>query len=473
MISERDDVRLLKSPAEIWAEAMKILQKQLPLPTFATWIKPAVMTEISNGIATVGVVNDFMRSMVASHSKVLSEALSTVCGEPITVRVVFDENIKPEGYTPTLSSITVAPQAAVSARPQEENVGRPMDQRAVSATNLDPRHTFDTFVVGSNNRFSHSAALAVAKAPGHAYNPLFVYGGVGLGKTHLMHAIGHEILKHSPHLKVRYLSCEKFTNELVSSIREDRMADFRKRYRQVDVLLVDDIQFIQGKESTQEEFFHTFNDLRNNQRQIILSSDRPPSAIAKLEERLRSRFEWGLISDIQTPDLETRLAILQKKCQLENMRLGDDILEYIASLFTSNIRELEGALIRANAYASMSGRPLTIAALAEFMQPGRPAAVAKPAVTIEQLIEAVASQYRVEPSEIRSAKRSQDLTLPRHVAMYLAHELLQMSFPRIGQAFGNRKHTSAMHARDKVKELLPTDLELNESIRQIRKKLDI
>lgn len=343
----------------------------------------------------------------------------------------------------------------------------------INKANLSPKYIFETFVVGSHNRFPYSAALAVAEKPGQAYNPLFVYGGVGLGKTHLMQAIGHSILKHSPNLTVRYISCERFTNELINSIRDDRMMEFRKRYRQVDVLLVDDIQFIQGKESTQEEFFHTFNALRDSGRQIILSSDRPPKAISLLEERLRSRFEWGLIADIQAPDFETRLAILRKKCDVDNMHVSDEVLEYIANLFTTNIRELEGALIRAHAYASLAGSTLTPAVLAGILQPVGPAQKQKVTLTVERITDTVASYYRVESSELRSSKRSQDLALPRHVAMYLAHELIQMSFPRIGQSFGNRKHTSALYAHSKVKETLATDADLAHAIQQIKLQLNV
>jgi len=344
------------------------------------------------------------------------------------------------------------------------------DAITVSRSNLNPKYAFDSFVVGANNRFSHSAAQAVALRPGQAYNPLFIYGGVGLGKTHLMHAIGHEILKGSPNASVRYISCEKFTNELINSIRDDRMMDFRKRYRQIDVLLVDDIQFLQGKESTQEEFFHTFNALRDSGKQIVLSSDRPPKAIARLEERLRSRFEWGLICDVQAPDLETRLAILRKKCAMEGMRIDDEILEYIASIFTNNIRELEGALIRSHAYANMTGETLTVHALAGMLQPTTPS---RPKVTItcDRIIDTVAAHYRVESSELRSAKRSQDLALPRHIAMYLAHDLINMSFPRIGEAFGNRKHTSALYAHSRIKELMAKDPGLSQSVKQITVQL--
>jgi chromosomal replication initiator protein len=341
---------------------------------------------------------------------------------------------------------------------------------AVKKSNLNSKYTFLTFVVGNHNRFCHSAAHAVATNPGQAYNPLFLYGGVGLGKTHIMQAIGHDILQLFPNLTVRYMTCERFTNDLINSIRDDRMVDFRKRYRQLDVLLMDDIQNIQGKESTQEEFFHTFEALRDSGRQIVLSSDRPPKDIALLEERLRSRFEWGLITDIQPPDFETRVAILRKKCEVDNIRVPDDLLAHIASLFTTNIRELEGALIRASAYANLTGAELSISSLSNILQPVSSVHL-KPNLTLDFIIETVAQHYQIEPSEIRSPKRSHDLTLPRHIAMYLAHDLMQMSFPRIGQAFANRKHTSALYAHSRIKESILSDQNLAAQVTLISRKL--
>lgn len=482
---------------------------------------------VSNEFVQTMVCNRYMSAIVS--------AIGEVTGEKVTVKLVVDPTVLAQEYDGTIASITPPPAAAasngqnsaasaqgtrdsfaeaaglaggfngVSNAPGNLNsvssVGsnismvagsyqtntyqtssyqtgnlqngasnRVPEQVTIARSNLNPKYAFDSFVVGSHNRFSHSAAQAVAARPGQAYNPLFIYGGVGLGKTHLMHAIGHEILKSAPTAQVRYISCEKFTNELINSIRDDRMMDFRKRYRQIDVLLVDDIQFLQGKESTQEEFFHTFNALRDSGKQIVLSSDRPPKAIARLEERLRSRFEWGLISDVQAPDLETRLAILRKKCALEGMRVADEILEYIASLFTNNIRELEGALIRSHAYSNLTGEPLTVNALAGMLQPTTPA---RPKVTLtcDRIIDTVAAHYRVESSELRSQKRSQDLALPRHIAMFLAHDLINMSFPRIGEAFGNRKHTSALYAHSRIKDLMAKDPGLSQSVKQITSQL--
>ncbi len=344
---------------------------------------------------------------------------------------------------------------------------RPID---LTRSGLNPKYTFSTFVVGSNNSFCHSAALAVAQNPGNNYNPLFIYGGVGLGKTHLMQAIGHAILENNPNAQIRYLTCERFTNDLINSIKDKSTGEFRKRYRYNDVLLIDDIQFIEGKESTQEEFFHTFNALRDAGKQIILTSDRPPRAFSRLEERLRSRFEWGLISDIQAPDYETRLAILRKKCDLDGIVIDDSALNHIASLFTTNIRELEGALIRVNAYANLTGQKVDQHSLHTLLTPhGTP--VSKPSLTVETIIKAVAEHYKLDPVDLKGKSRAGDLTTPRHIAMHLAHDLMSLSFPRIGQAFGNRKHTSAIYADNKVKELLVGDPAVAAVVSQIKRQL--
>jgi chromosomal replication initiator protein len=530
---DQEDVRLLKiiPIEEIWEKAQKSLAKKLGQPAFESWIRPTQLTEYANGLATLAVGNEFTCNMVSNkYAGAIAEAIEEITQEKVAMRVVVNPMVLPESYSATIASITSeapkvtgtnsgsdfstlpsldqsqlngAPMAAAQHFSQgqindyrQETLGthisgqlnghapsgqamgpayitapaRLPDSVVIARSNLNPKYSFDTFVVGSHNRFSHSAALAVGQRPGQAYNPLFIYGGVGLGKTHIMQAIGHDVLKHNPNATVRYISCEKFTNELINSIRDDKMSDFRKRYRQIDLLLVDDIQFIQGKESTQEEFFHTFNALRDSGHQIVLSSDRPPKAIARLEERLRSRFEWGLIADIQAPDLETRLAILRKKCEVDGVRVDDEVLEYIASIFTTNIRELEGALIRAHAYGNLTGERLSIATLAGMLQPTQPQ---KPKVTLtcDRIIETVAAHYRVEPSELRSAKRSQDLALPRHIAMYLAHDMIKMSFPRIGEAFGHRKHTSALYAHSRIREQVAKDPQLAQSIKQISRQL--
>jgi chromosomal replication initiator protein len=376
--------------------------------------------------------------------------------QPAAQTQQFDQQAARTGSSPQLGRMQNRPPAS-----------RPLD---LTRSGLNPKYTFSTFVVGSNNRFCHSAAVAVAQSPGQNYNPLFVYGGVGLGKTHLMHAIGHAVQEQNPNAQIKYLTCERFTNDLINSIKDKSTTEFRKRYRYIDVLLIDDIQFIEGKESTQEEFFHTFNALREAGKQIVLSSDRPPKAFSRLEERLRSRFEWGLISDIQAPDYETRLAILRKKCDLDGIVIDDGTLNHIASLFTTNIRELEGALIRVNAYANLTGQKVDQLSLHSLLTPhGTP--VSKPALTVDQIIKSVAEHYKLDPNDLKAKSRAGDLTTPRHIAMYLAHELMNLSFPRIGQAFGNRKHTSAIYANNKVKELLVEDPATAAAVSQIRRQL--
>ncbi len=491
--SKGQDIRLVKSVNDLWAEAKSILKKKLSHPSFESWIKTLQLASLENNQANILVKNDFMRSLISSsYMATITEALSQVTKQKITCKVTIDPTLPDAESDLGIVNVSIFPEKRGGFDDADipESVSRtgniigsttgntnsikksgPVNLTNTNKSGLNSKHTFNTFVVGSNNRFCHSAALAVAEKPGHSYNPLFLYGGVGLGKTHIMQAIGHEALQRSPHLSVRYITCERFTNELINSIRDDRMVDFRKRYRQVDVLLMDDIQFIQGKESTQEEFFHTFNALRDSSKQIVLSSDRPPKAISLLEERLKSRFEWGLIADIQAPDLETRVAILRKKSEMDKMNIPEDIIEYIASVFVNNIRELEGALLRAHAYSNMTGTELSVRSLANILAPVGPTQTLAN-VTLESIIEVVSQHYRVEPSEMRSPKRSQDLALPRHIAMYLAHDLIQLSFPRIGQAFSNRKHTSALYAHSRVKEAILKNPAIAEAVNQIIRKLN-
>ena len=325
---------------------------------------------------------------------------------------------------------------------------------------LNPKYTFDTFVIGNSNRFAHAASLAVSEAPAKSYNPLFIYGGVGLGKTHLMHAIGHYILRTNPRTRVLYTTSEKFTNDLINSIRDDKNVEFRNRYRTTDVLLVDDIQFIADKERTQEEFFHTFNSLYESSKQIIISSDRPPKEIPTLEDRLRSRFEWGLICDIQPPDFETRIAILKKKARLENISTPDEVLVFIAKKIESNIRELEGALIRVVAYSSLTNREinmdLTQEALKDFFSNSKP----KP-VTVDLIKRVISEYYSIRIEDFKSRKRTRAIAFPRQVAMYLARELTDLSLPKIGEEFGGRDHTTVLHAYDKIS----TELKRDESLK--------
>ncbi len=325
-----------------------------------------------------------------------------------------------------------------------------MATQAVMSDTLNPKYTFDTFVVGSGNRFPHAAALAAASEPAAVYNPLFLYGGVGLGKTHLMQAIGHYVLKHHPHLHVVYVSSERFTNDLINALQTKSMVEFRQRYRSVDVLLIDDIHFVAGKESTQEEFFHTFNALYQANKQIVISSDRPPKEIPTLEDRLRSRFEWGLTADIQAPDIETRVAILRQKARNEGYSVPDEVLDFIASHIQSNIRELEGALNRVIAFSSLHQRPLSVELATEALKEILPDTQPKP-VTIQRIQEIVASHFGIKVADLKGKRRSRSVTVPRQIAMYLSRELTDASLPRIGEEFGGRDHTTVMHACEKIR----------------------
>ncbi len=332
---------------------------------------------------------------------------------------------------------------------------------------LNPKYTFSSFVIGSHSHFAHAAAMAVAESPAKAYNPLFIYGGVGLGKTHLMHAIARHILETQPGAKVAYLSSEQFTNELIDAIRDDRMMHFKNRYRTIDLLLIDDIQFMAGKERTQEEFFHTFNALHESGKQIVMSSDRPPKEIATLEARLCSRFEWGLITDIQTPDLETRIAILKKKAEVDAIDCPDEVFHYIAAAYPNNVRELEGAFIRVMAYGSLSNLPVTPALALQALgniSPARP-------VTIQAITEAVAAYYHLEVADLVGQRRTKDISLARQVAMYLAREQTDMSLNIIGGKFGGRDHTTVMHAVDKIAKAIGKDTQLTADVQKLGTKI--
>ncbi|WP_425059452.1 chromosomal replication initiator protein DnaA [Sporomusa carbonis] len=336
---------------------------------------------------------------------------------------------------------------------------------------LNPKYVFSTFVIGNSNRLAHAASLAVSEAPAQVYNPFFIYGGVGLGKTHLMHAIGHRIKENNPNMKVVYISSEKFTNELINSIISGNPESFRQRYRNIDVLLVDDIQFLSKKEHTQEEFFHTFNTLHEANKQIIISSDRPPREIQTLEDRLRSRFEWGLITDIQAPDLETRIAVLRKKAMLENLNVPNEVFVYIASRIENNIRELEGAFIRVIAYASLNNQPIDIdlatEALKDIFPNGRPKQI-----TTDLIQEIVAAHFKIKLEDLSAKKRTRNVAYPRQIAMYLCRELTETSLPKIGEIFGGRDHTTVIHAHDKISRERNMDAKLNNTIKELIKRIE-
>jgi chromosomal replication initiator protein len=388
--------------------------------------------------------------LLKHYSGIIDEALAEVGRPGVTLE------FRPESVDMPARELPVDSPDAMAL---EDAAELPEPVETVGIGGLSPRYSFDTFIVGASNQFAHAACRAVAEAPSRSYNPLFLYGGVGLGKTHLMHAIGHYVLTRSPSLKLTYISAERFMNEVVNAIRYDRILEFRERYRGVDVLLVDDIQFIVGKERTQTEFFHTFNALHDAQKQIVLSSDCPPNQISELEERLRSRFEWGLIADIQPPDLETKIAILRRKAEAEGVSLPDDVALYIAGRIKSNIRELEGSLIRLLAYASLTGRDLSMTLAQEVLRDVL--RHEERVVTIESIQKFVAEYYRLKLVELKSKNNSKSVALPRQVAMYLCKTLTNASLPEIGKSFGGKHHSTVIHSLRKVEELRKKDSAFN------------
>ncbi|MGE5509427.1 MAG: chromosomal replication initiator protein DnaA [Chitinophagales bacterium] len=438
---------------KIWRQTLDLIATQVPRPSFETWLAETRPLTLRGDTLVVSVPNEMVRDWVQTrYLTVIAKSLETVVGEPWEVEFVLPGAAEPS--SPSAASRAAEEPAAKAERPSQ----------------LNPKYTFDTFVVGNSNRFAHAAALAVAEAPAKAYNPLFIYGGVGLGKTHLMHAIGHYVQTLHPFSKVVYVTSEKFTNDLINAIRYDRTGEFRNTYRNSDVLLVDDIQFLAGKERMQEEFFHTFNTLYEAQKQIVLSSDRPPREIPTLEDRLRSRFEWGLITDIQAPDLETRVAILRKKAESEHLDLPDEVMLSLAKQIHSNIRELEGALIRVVAYSSLSNRTITPELVSEALRDLVHTPKQRP-ITVDRIQEVVAEHFGLRLEDMKARRRTRTVAYPRQVAMYLARELTDLSLPRIGEAFGGRDHTTVIHAIEKIEEASRDDATLSRSLTTIIQKL--
>lgn len=421
------------SATGIWQEALRRIEGRLTKPSFESFVKAMSPVMLHGDVFVFSVPSRLAKEWVETrYSALIHGALREVLSRGVSIQIT------------------------VAEEPPQSTAGPTTTVRSPDTLQLSPKYTFDTFVIGSGNRFAHAAAMAVAEAPARAYNPLFIYGGVGLGKTHLLQAIGHYVTPRKGLNRVAYISSEKFTNELINAIRDDRTLEFRTKYRNVDVLLIDDIQFLAGKERTQEEFFHTFNTLHEASRQIIITSDRPPKEIPTLEDRLRSRFEWGLIADIQPPDLETRIAILRKKAETDGISVPDQVAEFIAQRIQSNIRELEGALVRVVAYANLTRQSITGELAAEILKELLPAAAARP-VTIPMLQKMVAEHFGIRMEEMRAKRRTKGVAFPRQVAMYLARELTDASLPRIGDEFGGRDHTTVMHACERVKGALDQD----------------
>jgi chromosomal replication initiator protein len=435
---------------DLWSAIAGRLKDTLTDTAYDTWFGQARPASYAGDRLVVEVPNDFTRDWIEGH---FLDLVTRAAGEASTNRAVV---------TFAVSERPVSRQPSQSPPPEPPLVAREPEPplREAPDAELSPKYTFDLFVIGSSNRFAHAAALAVAEAPAQAYNPLFIYGGTGLGKTHLLHAIGHYVRQHSRRLTTRYVPSETFMNEFIDAVRDRgaRIEGFKRRYRNYDVLLVDDIQFIEGKERIQEEFFHTFNSLYEGGAQIVISSDRPPREIATLEERLRSRFEWGLLTDIQAPDLETRIAILRKRVDTEGIAITNpEVLTFIAGRVSANIRELEGALTRVVAFSSLTDRPLTVELAEDVLKDVYPQGDAAPEVTIARIQEAVIQRFGVTLDELVSPRRSQAVAYPRQVAMYLSRELTDASLPMIGKEFGGRDHTTVIHAKDKITKLILED----------------
>ena len=441
--------------SSIWDQVLSRIETKVNRHIFYTWFKPTSFVADDGSRLRIRVPNDLFRDWLTKHyAAVLDEALGEVDRKGTMVTFVTDGSDAGDARVLPTPQPTPAPEVFSDAGNEAE-----VDPAAGS---LAPRYSFDTFIVGPSNQFAHAACRAVAETPSRSYNPLFIYGGVGLGKTHLMHAIGHYVLNHLRSLKLTYISSERFMNEMINAVRYDRVLDFRERYRSVDVLLVDDIQFLAGKEGTQTEFFHTFNALYDSQKQIVISSDCPPHEIPQLEERLRSRFEWGLIADIQPPDLETKVAILKKKAENEGIPLPDNVAIYIAGKIKSNIRELEGSLIRLIAYASLTGReislPLAQDVLRNVLQHD------ERAVTIEGIQKFVSDYYQLKHGELKSRNNSKSIAMPRQIAMYLCKNLTSASLPEIGRSFGGKHHSTVIHSIRKIEALRQRDGNFNSLI---------
>ena len=482
-----------------WMQILAALEKKINRQSFETWLKPTRYSHIVGRTLYVRIPTEEFQHIGDKYSDLIQEAidLQNLNFDEVAFVTIQEDPSQPPmrsdgGFGPLSTHAPGAPQngqesysggqaGSQTTYPVQTGYGSQNGRRGAypaeqarfdwsSAAQLNPRYTFDNFVIGNGNQFARAASLAVAERPSRAYNPLFLYGGVGMGKTHLMHAIGHEVKRRQPIANICYVSAEKFTNEMINSLRNDRMTSFRDRFRGVDVLLIDDIQFIAQKERTQEEFFHTFNALHESMKQIVIASDRPPKELAEIEDRLRSRFEWGLIADIQPPDLETKVAILQKKAESEQSSLPTDVAMFIASNVRTNVRELEGALVRLIAWCNMNNMEITLQSTQQCLKQFIDTQVRK--VTIDAIQKGVAEHFGMRVSELKQKNNSRAVVVPRQIAMYLAKHLTEASLPEIGRQFGGKHHTTVMHSISKIDELRRTDKDLNRTINKLQEMLN-
>ena len=445
----------------LWSQVLKRLQLELSRPTFETWIKTAHAERLENNCLVIITPNPFARNWLQKYYiNTISNVVQDILGHPVEIYITVAQG----------NEVSSLGEAEVTwDLPSQSMTVENVPEKKQPTTNLNSKYVFSRFVVGANNRMAHAASLAVAESPGREFNPLFLCGGVGLGKTHLMQAIGHYRWEICPNSKIFYVSTEQFTNDLITAIRNDSMQSFREHYRAADVLLVDDIQFIEGKEYTQEEFFHTFNTLHEAGKQVVIASDRPPKQIPQLQERLCSRFSMGLIADVQTPDLETRMAILQKKAEYENIRLPRDVIEYIASNYTSNIRELEGALIRALAYISIWGLAMTV----ENITPVLERQSEKVAATPEVILSVIGDNFAISIEDLKSNSRRREISWARQIGMYLMRQHTDLSLPRIGEEFGGKDHTTVIYSCDKIAQLRESDRGLAQTLHQLSDRINM
>jgi chromosomal replication initiator protein len=463
-----------------WVRILAALEKKINRQSYETWLKPTRFSHLAGKTLYVRIPSTDFQHIGDRYADLIQEAIDNLGLdiETVTFQTPAQDPNTPKlredgGFAPLSSHSPNAPGSRPARSLNSSTLQGPAPEQSrfdwSTAAQLNPKYMFDAFVIGSGNQFAMAAAQAVAERPSKAYNPLFLYGGVGMGKTHLMHAIGHDVKRRQPHAAISYVSGEKFTNDMINSVRYDRMTGFRDKFRTVDVLLIDDIQFLAGKERTQEEFFHTFNALHESMKQIVIASDRPPKELADFEDRLRSRFEWGLIADIQPPDLETKVAILQKKAESEQTQLPTDVALFIASNVRTNVRELEGALVRLIAWCSMHGVEITLSVTQQCLKQFIDTQVRK--ITIETIQRTVAEQFGMRVPELKQKNNSKAIVVPRQIAMYLAKQLTEASLPEIGRQFGGKHHTTVMHSISKIDEQRRADKDLNRTINKLMETL--